>query len=585
MQPTHLLEPTQAIAKLIDLLFAEKKTPLSVKQRQDLLEYLLPYAQISSVVPSENEIRRLAGHLPESRQEEIDKLLQGSTPETRKALYFLFKAKDRMQVQKRPDGGVIDSEDNAHLAAKGACIGVYLSWFRDIAEGKSSRIQAKIDKGLFEICYLIYKSGEAYLYLSKSITQEEEPRTKAYAIVIKQHLAQYRKEIYEVPSKDLFDFYIQHSLRMKHIARLCHVSQEFLSFAEESDSSGCVLELVASLKKSPWTDELATAILTEYRMPLSEAIVQWIRNGVVSGTFIREIGEGEYRTSVLLEEEIPEDLPLTTAKEILYMGKTSSLLAVLNPEEHKRVLNDLSLLSGGIFNVEGVSQIYQRFQNQIQTQFFGEFKIMAHLQLIRDVFFLFRGDFGLDLMMALAEASSSNEVSVAVDESLERCFGNGPESFVDVVGESTSLSLIYKPVFPYSVVTSSLAPYLTEAFEYFWALRLAIANIQKLHQRYPSPQTFVLALKVSEIEYLFFEQTVQPLWNFQSLSPETLFTPESLTKWVERVAYHLISTCKEACTLSLLQLIIAQTQPSVQPPAKDTLNTTLSLLQKITMAQ
>lgn len=648
--------PRTAVSGIIDSYAREKGLILSPKHKNMLMEYLIPYTKMSLYIPSSHEIRALARiSLQKEDQDKIETLLIDSTAEIRKGLYFLFKIKNRIKPTEINTVKPTETEEkDTFTAAKNASIGVYMAWFREIAEGRSDLLKRTIHAGLFDISYSIYKAGEAYLYLSKRHFDESPNSTRPFYSVIKRHLDRYRESIYGERVEDLFEFYTKHMGRMKWLKRLCHLSQEILSYEESTPGTGCIIEFTEKISHSPWTREFAQEVLEEYRRPLSEEIVRWMNGHPTGDSFIRE-GEGnDWSRFTVVEKEVPPNIPYETAQRILYIGRTRRILGLLgeidragtdekaqpmkagitgtaavdgtavtsqfsgtvqpSPGVLDRELGysgDLSqdrlnsqqshqghhsslpstaaysstsasssaappiipdVPNDGIFNRRWIDCLYDRAYSMIRNRLFVAYGVDGHLNRIRDIFFLFRSDFSFDLFLAVSYSYSPS----VIDEVLDRSFGDGVSSFVDV--RQNGFSLIYKEVFPYSLIVGDISGLLESAFELFWNLRMTIYRVLDVHRRNKSPRTYSMAARAGEIEYYYFERVVRTLWSFNTLPGEVLYNPEKISKKVEDILYHLVSTCKETCTVSILQKI----QELLQEEMTDTnIKTVENLLMRI----
>lgn len=563
-------EPGELLRKIIEVYSKEKKVPITQEQKEMLVEYLLPYTQLSFHTPSELEIRTLSASLDSQVRQRIEEMLAGSSPEVRKAIYFLFKVQDKLTSRKVLPSVPLDTEKEAHKAAKSAAIGVYLSWFRYIAEGKGNVLKQRIELGLFDICYTVYTAGRAYLHLSKQQAREESEDAKVFYAVVRRHLEKYRDGVYREETGDLFEFAVKNQARMKWISRVCHLAQTFLVFENEEGSAGCITAFARSLEESPWTEQLAAELFAEYQEPLSGRAGRWLKGEAPQAMFIKELPGKRWSRFVLVEEDVPPGVGLAAAKQLLYLGKANRLLALIGAGEP----------AGGtpnIFDQAAVAAEHQQVQERVKRLFFAQFQVLEHLERLRDVFFLFREDFANDLFLSLSSIRHAEEAPAVVDEALERCFGSGLDRFIDVVERGPMLGLVYQPVFPYSAVTEGLAELLSEGFEFFWLLRRAIRAVHTFYQRAPKPaEAFAVVSLAKTVEYHYFERVVKEGWRFTMLADGVLYDPEKLSKTVEETAYHLISTCKDSCTLSVLESIVkSEAEPVSQAYLTD-------LLQRIT---
>jgi len=569
--------PDEVLKSLIDVYSEYKGVSITKEQKQVLAEYLVPYMKLSSHVPSETEVKALAAALQPEKKKRIEELLKAGTADSRKALYLLLKIKDRAPEQSifcpvRPD-----SEEVAHQSAKNACIGIYLSWFREIAEGRGKALKLQIDAGLFDICYLIYTSGQAYLYLFDKCEKEDKEGARIFYAVVKRHLDRYREETYREESADLFEFLVKNGRRMKWVLRLCHLAQEFVSFENEEGGSKCVLRFATSLQRSPWTEELGREVVEEYKKPLSERVARWVQGEPARSIFVKEVPGKAWGRHVLVEDGVPEDVGIKTAKEIVYLGRARRLLEHLGVDVDRIEGVGSAEPCGSVFDAEETRKRYLKMRETIKSSFFEKYKVIEHLHVIRDVFFLFREDFFNDLFLSLSEITYAEEAPAAVDEALEKCFGEGMERFIDVVKNNTVLSLVYRPVFPYSVLTENISGALAEAFEYFWALRAAIRRVKLVYDSAERrAELFDLVVLAERIAYFFFEKVTKGFWDFRSLPGDLFYDPEKLSKVLESTCEQLLSTCKASCTLSVLSSILT-TEPLENSAAQ-----LRALLQKIT---
>ncbi|KAI5189273.1 hypothetical protein NECID01_0468 [Nematocida sp. AWRm77] len=548
-------EPGDVLRRIIEVYSEEKSVTISKEQQDMLVEYLLPYTKLSFNVPTEMEVQTLASGLERTARERVEEMLADGTAETRKALYFLLKIQDKLQSKKILPRVRVDPETEAHKAAKSAAIGVYLSWFRELAEGRGNALKQRVDPGLFDICYTVYTAGEAYLYLAGKPGKEESEDAKVFQEVVKKHVRQYRSEIYGEDTADLFDFVVKNGARMKWIARVCHLAQTFLSLESTENSAGCIMGFVKSLQGSPWTEGLAEELLEEYKEPLWGHVVRWIKGDPPVSLFIKEMPGRLWSRYILMEEDIPPGISTETGRQLVYLGKANRFLGMLA----KKTVGEAALEAPDIFNKEAVEAEYRKGQSLIKERFFDKFQIVEHLERVRDIFFLFREDFFHDLVHSFSSVKYADEAPLAVDEALERCFGRGIEQSIDVIVQSPHVfRLVYKPVFPYSVITETVAETLGEGFEFFWKLRKAIHTVTGLYQGAGDRAAFFpLVSTAKNIEYHYFERIVKELWRFDTLAESTLYDPEKLSKTVEDIAHYLVSACTESCTISVLDAIIS----------------------------
>ncbi|KAI5190691.1 hypothetical protein NEMIN01_1156 [Nematocida minor] len=621
--------PRATVSCIVDAYARDHSLILSVEHKNTLIDYLMPYTKLSLYIPSSHEIRTLAKvSLNREDQEKIDEILCNSTAETRKALYFLFKIKNKIGANSvSAAANKLDTEEMAMGAVKNASIGVYMSWFREIADGKSEYLRKSIEAGLFDICYTVHRAGEAYLYLTKRTFTEGPESTKPFYTVLKRHLDRYRSRIYSETASDLFSFYIAHNDGMQWIMRLHHLAQEILLYEEKDNEAGCIVEFTNKIIKSPWTERFAEEVLEEYRAPLSDGVVKWMNGCAAVNGFIKEkpqrtieqksrgysgvldkmsikntinrniadsndnmiLADGVHEStadendtvwsrSVLVEREIPASISKETARQIVYIGRTNRLIPLLNKN------NEFHLSTApadGIFNAQWIAGAYEDAQRMIKHKLFGEFKIHDHLKRIRDVFFLFRNDFSYDLFVSVESLFSSGMSldSSLVDEVLDRCFGVEMAEFVDVIVKNNNFSLIYKEVFPYNLAVGNIKSMLVEGFDLFWNLRMAIHGIYRMHQENRTAQTCLVAHRAGELEYYYFEKVLRTMWKFKGLPEDVLYNPEKISKKVEDILYHLICTCKETCTLSILQKIRELLKQEVTSSSVSMIN---NLLQRIT---
>ncbi|OAG29596.1 hypothetical protein NEDG_00729 [Nematocida displodere] len=553
IESTKDREGAGMLQSIVEAYSTHKGRTLTIEQKESLVEYLLPYTRLVPYTPTVTEIRMLATSLDEGRQAQIERILASSTPEIRKGLYFLFKVRDKIEGQKLLSLRVfVDSESTALKAAKNAAIGVYLSWFREIAEGKGSALRSQIEQGLFDICYMIYQTGQAYAYLTAQTAKEEESEsTKAFYSVMREHLETYRNEIYNEESGDLFEFYIVNTKRMKWITRLCHLSQELFSLEGGGRNAGQLINLASELEGSPWTESFSREVLSAYKLPLTARVFSWIKGGGFSGSFIKEVPGRLWDQYVLVEEDVPTTMGVVSGKEVLYLGKSYRLLALLESESE---LSYLDAMKNRPFSVGVVHEMYLKTKGVLRREYFEKHQIFEHADLLRDIFFLFRDDFSNDLFRSLSTLRYNDEVPSMVDESLERCFGRRIDLFIDVVESNTSLILVYKPVLPYSIVTEGLVQALSEGFEYFWMLRQALRGADALCKAAEDRvAAFSVLSAMRRVEYHLFERLVKGLWNFRALPENCLYNPSRLSRYLEDTAQLLLRTCKEACPPAVLK--------------------------------
>ncbi|KAI5172848.1 hypothetical protein NEFER03_1864 [Nematocida sp. LUAm3] len=538
-----------------------------------LLEYLLPYTKLSYYIPSEMEIKSLASSLPQEKKEKVEELLRNSRAETRKALYFLFKIKET-SLEKKPYR--IDAEETAYNSVKSAATGLFLSWFREIYEGRGKYLKNVISPGLFSICYTVYSSGKAYYELEKKAVQESTKRTQTYYMVVRKELDTYRNEIYNDTSKGLFEFYTKNIGRMKKIERLHHLSQKFLSYEESFKGAGCVLSFANSFKGSPWLKDFSQKILQEYKHFFSKQIIKWIKGDVQEETFIKEKTEKGVTKYIVVEEDIPKELSIQTVQELVYIGKTGRLISSLFPEEYTKIMRKIETTSigcedsisaypshtavnyqdiGWIFQKDAVTEIFKEIQGVMENSFFVSYKIFYHLQMIRDVFLLFREDFFNELIRNISEKGSLSELSFLVDETIEKCFGRGFEHYVDIVEEENRLILAYIPSSPFTLFTANIKYALSNAFKFFWEVRLSLFHLHEAYLLFPSKDTLHLRMRSLNLQYAIYEEIIGSTWNFENIPTDILYDTERFSSYIEETLQSIIDQCMCVFSPSLLPIV------------------------------
>ncbi|KAH9387169.1 uncharacterized protein NEMAJ01_2065, partial [Nematocida major] len=140
-------------------------------------------------------------------------------------------------------------------------------------------------------------------------------------------------------------------------------------------------------------------------------------------------------------------------------------------------------------------------------------------------------------------------------------------------------SLVYKKVFPYSLVVGGIEEGVQLGFSLFWEIRKTARRLLGLCRENKTPRVFGVACRAGEIEHYFFERVLHTLWDFSGLPEEIMYNPEKLSRKVEGVLYHMVRTCKEGCTLSILQEIQAALDG---PDSGQALSTVENLLGRIT---
>ncbi|KAI5180547.1 hypothetical protein NEOKW01_0851 [Nematocida sp. AWRm80] len=569
--------PGKVLDEVLVKYIAEKKLNITKEQRELLVDYLLSYTTLSKYIPSEMEINSLASNLSQEKKSRIENLVKQTTEAGRKALYFLFKVKEMQPQNKHITTRKVDPEGVAIHAAKSACVGLYLSWFREIAEGRGDTLRKQVSLGVFDLAYSIYRAGESYRQIQRVCSKEENPSHKAFYSVIRRHLEQYNEGVYRTKITSMFQFYASNLSRFTWIFRLCHIVQEFLALDGEKNSSGCILSFIMHLEKSPWTEGLAREISQEYTGPLQERVCKWIRGEPPNTMFIKEIPGTLWSRYILQPEDLPGTLSLQTAKELLYIGKAQRMLTQLNTDRLDTFLNDLQ--TERVFDAEWVHVKYTETQRRVKEEYILRHKILEHLNTIRNIFFLFREDFSNSLIKSLSELEHPEMAPAVVDEALERCFGSGIDQMIDIQYANNTLSLVYKSIFPYNFITESISMALAEAFEFFWNMRLAIKKIYRIYHQNRTPHTFYLLSQSKALEYHYYEKIINTLWKFSTLPEDTLYNPEKLSKRVEDIVNLIITLSKETCTLSILQEIITL---SIATDPYTYIKLLQSLLQKIT---
>ncbi|KFG26595.1 uncharacterized protein NESG_00746 [Nematocida ausubeli] len=563
----------EVVASIIETYAKERNMSLTRENKERLLQHLLPYMKQSLNIPSTLEIKELSRNLlSEEKHSRIEALLMNSTAEIRKAIYFLFKIKQMGIILSDIP---IDPEIVAFSGVKNASIGIYMSWFKEISDGNAARVKRQIGVGLFDICFTVYNAGKEYLHLREMCFKDGSPLVKSFLLVVSMHLDAYRESVYAEEVDSLFAFYIRHNKKMKWVHRLGHLVQEIM-LHDEHGSLGTV-QFVEKLRESPWTEFLADEVLEKYKKPLSDEVVKWLEGYSIANSFIVENDTKEiWQSFVLLEKEIPVSLSIKTAKQILYIGKTKRILPMLRAQSELCLAN---IPRDGIFNKEWIGSVYALSQERIKKELFLEYKAYEHLRIIRDVFFLFRSDFAYSLVGLLDHLEECPVDAVSVDEILDGCFGQEAAEFVDVMVQGNELSLVYKETFPYSIIVGNISEILLSGFELFWNLRRVIYSVCKMYKNSRTPATFALACRAGEIEYYYFEKVVHALWSFKDLPEEILYNPEKISKKIEDMLCHLISTCKETCTLSILHKI---QEVLLQPVTSHNIHIIDNLLQRIT---
>ncbi|KAH9387086.1 uncharacterized protein NEMAJ01_2100, partial [Nematocida major] len=411
------------VASIIEVYCRDRNIVLSKDRKKALVEYLLPYTKLSLYIPSTHEIKTLsrAALCPESHCK-VEKLLLKSTPEVRKAVYFLFKLKETSGAAAESECAV-DPEETALGAVKNASIGVYMSWFREIADGKGRLLKKKILPGLFDIAHEVCAAGEAYASLNALCSKHSKACENVFYEALREELGAYRNAIYSEPVDSLFSFYVKHAGKMKWLHRMLHLAQEVSSLPENCGPQ--IVQFAEKMKASPWTQELAQKILRAYKVPLSDSLVKWMQGERTESLFIQEEAV-LWGTPALGESEIPVCIPAGSARRIVYAGRVKRLLHLLG-DRGALCLEDAP--SEGVFDEKWVLEVYERAKEHVKLRLFSEFGVHRHFKMIRDVFFLFRSDFARELL----DAVEGEEISPGVvDEVLARCFGEEVAQFVDV---------------------------------------------------------------------------------------------------------------------------------------------------------
>lgn len=605
------------LQELVDACAQVSGTWISQNEKTSLVECIVPYAKIRPHSPSVLEIKAMLERQSPATQKSLGDLLNRfpdtlKNEEFRKTFYFLLKASgsswthSAAQISARqntnkpfpanqrskpqpepqtqpsealepaiPQKGIIRrhpkmdaaSEQAAHKAAKNASIGVYLSWFRDIADGRAGSLKDQIDPGVFDICYMIYIAGEAYTYLQRQTIEEVELAVAsvqmnsgelALKTVVKEHLRKYREGIYGESSGNLFEFYVLNTPRMKWISRMSHLVQELMGLARESECpEKQIVEYAEKLEHSPWTSSFASRVLQVYKDPLFANVLRWMSGESVSLNFIEKVrGKGFWAEYSIRDSQLPACISQRTSREILYIGKTQRLVSLLNrtvPPEHW--VRDLSLrLPDDTSGHLDVSQIYAEAQALLRREYFRKHRVIEHLERLKDIFFLFRDDFSVELGRASTTAKNSRELAALVDEALEKCFGPGVSPFVDVFHEP-GVRLAYRPILPYGVLTEPLGSVLSDAFEFFWQLRRTVRDVHLAYAGTSCLKKYGLVSKAREIEYYCYERVVRGLWNIRALPEEHLSDPEKITKFLEDTTSTLLLHCASPMNKENLQSI------------------------------
>ncbi|EIJ94311.1 hypothetical protein NEPAR06_2132 [Nematocida parisii] len=588
----------EVVADIIETYSKERRLNLTKENKEYLLRYLLPYTKQSLNIPSTHEIKELSEVLlHEQDHRKIEALLVNSTVEIRKAVYFMLKIKKMGLILSNT---TVDSEEMAFSVIKNASVGIYMSWFKDIADGNGSRLKNLIPVGLFDMCFTVYCAGKVYLYLEELCFNKVSPLAQSFFWVVKSHLNAYRESIYTKQVDSMFSFYVKHYERMKWLHRLAHISQEVLMYDEGGMLGGIInknkagadgfivnrkignrnsslIEFIEKLRESPWTESISNEILERYKKPLSDEVIKWMEGYSSDNSFIKENKEERNIWNVfsVVERDIPLSLSINTARNILYIGKTKRILPML--KSFSTLEFSGSIPDSGIFDSEWIDHLHKEAEFKIKSHLFLDYKAYEHLKMIRDVFFLFRSDFAHGLVNLLDGSEYGVDAS-AVDEILDGCFGHNVTEFVDVIIGEDGLSLVYKEVFPYNVIFGSISQSILSGFELFWNLRKVICGVFKLYKENKSPSTFLLSTKAGEIEYYYFEKIVHALWCFKDMPEESLYNPGKISKKVEDILYHLINTCKETCTLSILRRI---QELLIQPITTHSISAIETLLQRI----
>lgn len=538
---------------------------------------------------------------------------------------------NRARLGPRAAGGeAAEAEDLEQMQAaeaeieqnmKNASIGVHLGLFRELASSPE-RARDRVGSSTLEMCHFIYYAGVTYKAMRETCeyvkVSEESLEMQVFYSVIEEYLDKYKSAIYEQEAADgVMGFYVRNMRRMRKLERTNHLCQELLCY-ETVQEGRKKLDLFGFIRRNRGNvevEELVRGVERQYVKPIDAQIEEWVGRGTLRGAsrgfFIRERAEGDLWERYAVDYgELPASITRKCSEEILYVGKVLRLMRELRQKLGPALEAEQGGECASTERTSILSDDYERYirglydsaKARMEREFFRQYSIAAHLARCRDIFLLARDDFAQSLIRSLADlglqagrsqaAALRAALPAAVDSSLKECFGEEGVALQEIVDVEMrmkphgfpidlqlwpSISLVYRPGFPFDLVTSKFREPLARLFQFFWSLKVSIFSARAIHGAHRGADARARAIKVHrvllfllDVEFYFLERVVGKLWAFADIIEKNkCYDISKVQGAMEIIVEKILKHCMDQELSSLLAKVALalSSHPPLGPPS------------------